>query len=682
MKKSILSLLVVSVALGSCSKETSDSSSATSFGHVESMDDLKVPSSFDWRSAKNVSANVSVSANSGDVMKGIRVDIYSKDPNEGGEMITSGFTDASGVMQQEIKLAGYLDEVFVIAHAGGMENMKYVPLNGNSMSVNFGGAWAPRAYKKGAAGNPTPVPGFSNLYALGTWQADGTPDYLVPVTQDERDSAQKCATHVMAALPEYQSVPCNPIRDHLVFPGVQTELVVEGQSDVYATFLDEGATIQNTLVYFYYHPDSTSGPWAKPGNPAAIDSIFVVFPNVQEGGGVLQPGDRVNLGNFPAGTHISWGLIQGGFKNGSVQQGFDTFYSLDQLNDDQGNTCAGPTFDRHVVSMKKQLDGDSIIVFGFEDITFPGGDFDFNDAVWYVTGDDLSTSKKPNLTAGTDSDQDGIDDNWDDYPNDPNRACDLRYQGTLAFEDLWPVKGDYDMNDHVIYYDLIQTITGAMDVIEIDGTLELRANGAGFDNGFGFKIPGVDKAQVMSVSGTNLTGGTPTEGNGLEATPTNEAVVLVWDQAKTSIPGNPVFYNTSGAPKPYLPFNINVLMDPNNPGGLPSMMDVGAAPYNPFLVSNQDRGREIHLVDMEPTDIADASGVNSYLGTGDDASGGGDFYQTANNLPWALDIPYGWEWPKEQVPIIDAYSDFAAWAMSGGMSFPGWYLSPDPAKVY
>jgi len=681
MKKSILSMLALSVVFASCSKDESEDNSATSFGHVESMADLKVPSAFDWRSAKNVAANISVNAAMGEALEGIRVDIYSEDPNEGGKLISSGFTNESGMMQQELKVDGYLDEVFVIAHAGGIDNMKSVPLTGASLNVQMGNSHVARTYKKGAAGNPTLIPGFSNVYALGTWDANGTPNYLVSPIHS-LDSIQHCATKVMAALPEYQSVPCNPVRQHLVFPGVQTELVVTAQSDVYATFLDEGATIQNTLVYFYYHPDSTSGPWAKPGNPAAIDSIFVVFPNVEESNNIIQSGDRVKLGNFPAGTHISWGLIQGGFSNGNVQPGFDTFYSLDALNDDEGNTCAGPTFDRHVVSMKKELDGDSVIVFGFEDITFPGGDFDFNDAVWYVDGDNLSTSKKPNLTAGRDSDGDGIDDNWDDYPQDPNRACDLYYQGTLAFEDLWPVKGDYDMNDHVIYYDVVQTITGSMDVIEIKGDWEVRANGAGFDNGFGFKLPGVDKSQVSSVTGTAITGGTPTESNGLETTPSQEAVVLAWDEAKTIIPGNPVFYNTQGAPQPYLPLNIDILFDANSQLGLPSMMALGSAPYNPFIISNQDRGREIHLVDMEPTDIAVNAGVNAYLGTGDDASAGSDYYQTANNLPWALDIPYGWEWPKEQVDIVDAYSDFAAWAMSGGMSFPAWYLSPDPSKVY
>ncbi len=56
-----------------------------------------------------------------------------------------------------------------------------------------------------------------------------------------------------------------------------------------------------------------------------------------------------------------------------------------------------------------------------------------------------------------DTDGDGIANTLDMYPNDATRAFDNYYPsktvfGTLAFEDLWPGKGDYDMNDLVVDY--------------------------------------------------------------------------------------------------------------------------------------------------------------------------------------------------------------------------------------
>ncbi len=73
-----------------------------------------------------------------------------------------------------------------------------------------------------------------------------------------------------------------------------------------------------------------------------------------------------------------------------------------------------------------------------------------------------------------DVDGDGIPDDQDDYPNDPLRAFDNYFPaagfGSLAFEDLWPGKGDYDFNDVVVDY-RFQTVTNALNqVVEIFGT--------------------------------------------------------------------------------------------------------------------------------------------------------------------------------------------------------------------
>jgi LruC domain-containing protein len=101
--------------------------------------------------------------------------------------------------------------------------------------------------------------------------------------------------------------------------------------------------------------------------------------------------------------------------------------------------------------------------------------------------------------------------------------------------------------------------------------------------------------------------------------------------------------------------------------------NVGNAPYNPFLVKNQVRGAEVHLPDMQPTDLANVS----FFGTNDDDTnpGAGKYYKTANNLPWALNLDNTFEYPIEGADIITGYLNFPDWAQSNGNNFPDWHTN-------
>jgi LruC domain-containing protein len=100
---------------------------------------------------------------------------------------------------------------------------------------------------------------------------------------------------------------------------------------------------------------------------------------------------------------------------------------------------------------------------------------------------------------------------------------------------------------------------------------------------------------------------------------------------------------------------------------------VGNAPYNPFLVKNQVRGAEVHLPDMQPTDLANVS----FFGTNDDDTNpsAGKYYKTANNLPWALNLDTTFEYPIEGADIITGYLNFPDWAQSNGNNFPDWHTN-------
>lgn len=81
-----------------------------------------------------------------------------------------------------------------------------------------------------------------------------------------------------------------------------------------------------------------------------------------------------------------------------------------------------------------------------------------------------------------DSDGDGVADGEDAYPSDSNRAYNSVYPsangfGTLAFEDLWPNKGDYDFNDVVVDYRIITVTNASNNVVELIAQFKLKASG-------------------------------------------------------------------------------------------------------------------------------------------------------------------------------------------------------------
>jgi len=100
-----------------------------------------------------------------------------------------------------------------------------------------------------------------------------------------------------------------------------------------------------------------------------------------------------------------------------------------------------------------------------------------------------------------------------------------------------------------------------------------------------------------------------------------------------------------------------------------STLDIGN--INPFLISNQRRGHEVHLPGFAPTDLADLK----LLGTGEDNSDpkSNRYYVTKDNHPWALNFADGFIHPIENAAINTAYGHFFDWAQSGGINFPDWY---------
>lgn len=275
----------------------------------------------------------------------------------------------------------------------------------------------------------------------------------------------------------------------------------------------------------------------------------------------------------------------------------------------------------------------------------------------------------------SDSDGDGVDDELDDYPNDPERAFNVFYPnsedyGTLAFEDLWPGKGDYDFNDLVLDYQFKQVLNGSNHLVEFYLDYSVRAIGAELENGFGIAIPGTDPNNVAMISGQQLTESyINLMANGLESGQ-QEAVVILFDNAFSMIDAPASGFGVNTSPEaPYAEPQWNqlyLLFD--NPV---SVQLTGFAPFNPFLIVNKERGREVHLPGNVPTNLYDPAWFGQWFDDSNPATA--KYYQSETNLPWAIDLPTKFDYPIEKVEITSAYLNFGDWAESGGLLFEDWY---------
>lgn len=301
------------------------------------------------------------------------------------------------------------------------------------------------------------------------------------------------------------------------------------------------------------------------------------------------------------------------------------------------------------------------------------------------------------LTPVLDADNDGVADAEDDYPNDPYRAFDNYYPagegfGTLAFEDNWPARADYDFNDLIVDY-RINTVTNAQNqVVELLSTFVLKASGASFKNGFGLQLDGVSPSKISLCSGHQLSSPTfvSTLTSGLEANQTY-ANCIVFDNFQNLMvhPGTGTGINTDPL-APFVPYDtINITMVFINngiaaSGGILNQTELPSSAFNFYVISKQDRGREIHLPDRQPTDLYNPSFFNTLDDDSNTATG--KYYKTETNLPWAINILQGFSYPKETEKISDAYLHFTEWAQSSGSLYPNWYedLSGyrNPEKIY
>lgn len=259
-----------------------------------------------------------------------------------------------------------------------------------------------------------------------------------------------------------------------------------------------------------------------------------------------------------------------------------------------------------------------------------------------------------------DRDKDGVIDTEDDYPDDKTKAFNnysVNYEkggSTVAFEDNWPSKGDYDLNDVVIGYRYLVITSATNQVVHIKADYALLASGGDYQNGAGiqFNLPAKSAANFKTATGVKLEGGQDSVVVILFTSSRNEQVT--WN----TIPGQAV------SPVKNYDMSFDVVDGPQ-------FATFGIGTYNPFIW-NSSRGNETHMMGEAPTKFANAE----TFGTNDDNSKAGKTYSTKGNLPWAISVPIRpFEYPAEKKAITETYLKFADWATSGGVNSKDWYFN-------
>ena len=197
---------------------------------------------------------------------------------------------------------------------------------------------------------------------------------VTPVPEDifNIDLCPTLVSNVVSLFPESKN---NQDKYNPLFTsGSQQRIVLTKDTDVYATFVTEGASLGNVLGYYVYNSNSV------PGSPDDIEKQLI-FPNIHSS--ILTPGDTRKLGNtkLKAGSVVGFFLIVGGYRNGGVYFKRPTSYTDVAWNPNQ--------LQQHVLFEESECGS---IVLGFEDKESATSDKDYNDIIFMVS-DNINNTK-------------------------------------------------------------------------------------------------------------------------------------------------------------------------------------------------------------------------------------------------------------------------------------------------
>ncbi len=658
------------------------------------------PNVFDFSTTQSVQLKVDYSANP--VYGPVFFSVYGENPfevsvsDDGYQTMTlrddvspvyENYTDAKGVFSRTIELPAYATHLYVVSgdFTVSEQLMETEVSNGKATAAVTRAAGA-RSLTRGATGTSTndltPLWNISLmdnnwtkgervfkdwLTTLGTWNSEsGRPDYVntnvdekLKFTEEEFASVYTTATTVLNS-----NRQCS---DEII---TQADLELVKDSEVGITMLGGNTCWHSTLGYYYYTGNT----------PSRADlNIVMLFPNTQDGHWVygkqasmyngnigVERGDVVQLmyypniasGStegatpiFPKGTKLGFILKTNGWGMqktvGNKKYHVQTNYGNRKYNNWGASTdglsyfVRGNTQDIHYDNPEGRSrtakfqcttpNKHTYAIVSFEDA--------FNDKNY----SDVVFALKPM-------------DAFQKLPDPEDKV--VQTKGVYCFEDMWPSKGDYDLNDAVVAFKHTKTfhkLFGQSDfkVVKEVFSLTTYLNYVKHESGLAMRLktPATPSKVVMKKV---------KDGNTEEVSFTkDEDVYLVTDHIMAEI-------GTEYVLELYYENGIS---------------DELAATAKPFLYRDLENGKryEVHVVGETPTSKMDTS----LFGTQDDLSdpAKGLYYVRASNYPFAFylnnatveDVRKLLLRENESKSIDQLYPGYLDWVKSKGKTNANWY---------
>lgn len=672
--------------------------------HEGENTETKVPNSFDFSTVQKVKLNVDYSAfkTYGPVFFGV----YTENPfvtvgegpteiwNEDVSSIYEDYTEANGKFNSVIELPTYAQHLFIATgnFFTGMQLMEADVKNGEvSVVAENTNVSASRVATRAAGtgestndlsklnlttlidnnGKLTGDKLFNNWYNwLGSWNsATGYPDYMIDrnTAKPELVFSDSELEGLYAAVGTAFLSGSDMNEEYCNYP----DLLLEKDSEVTFTILGSSTCWNSSLGYYWYTDDN------KPTKPSDLH-VVMLFPNTQDG----QWGNakKWNLRDYRNNVGVHRGDV--------VQL---KYYPNIANNDKTGETTVFPKGTRIGFVLKTQawgMQGKDYCL----DIGAFSGEKKYN--VWCSTTDGLSYGKKltgdsgkyPNLegksrgakfgykAANGDtytliSFEDAMDDlDFDDLifalkpvgvfahvPEIENKKSSTN--GVYAFEDLWPKKGDYDLNDAVVNVKHEKEFNDNGKIIKESFYLTTYQNYVTLTSGLALTLNTNVNPQNIAMKKIS-----PGETNAVEATFTQDGkVYYLTDDFKGELGTTYILELTYGS----------ALSSSSN-----------MAKVMPFIYRSEgDMNWEVHI----PLEAPTAKMNTSYFGTEDDCSdqSKGLYFVREGNYPFAFYLEGAninafektiLKRENESKRIDELFPGFLEWSTSGGITNQDWYL--------
>ncbi|AUI85687.1 hypothetical protein BS333_04485 [Vibrio azureus] len=513
----------------------------------------------------------------------------------------------------------------------------------------------------------------------------GTPNSTYNISNE---ISEDIVTKFYAKMPEGSPVDVSFIdpSKSLSIP-IDADLNGASHATARVTFLTEGACFINSIGYVVF---DTNNP---PNSLNDINEHVIIFPNISKiPTGELVFGDTVDLNiELQPGQTIAFFLIPNGFGffgsyNNIASMGFwgVPFYTHPNLNPEP-TTELKP---HNVAFIDPQHE---MIVMGFEAIYRPQSDNDFNDIIFGVQISPFSAIDGVDATGTVDTKFEPLDEVISDVEITTVYPAANTYS-TIAYEDNWPLLGDYDFNDVVWRYQITEVLNEPRDVKRFTAAYTLQSMGASYFNGFALHLPNVHISEIASAT---VTKNGVAVGYDVIQSASSEVVLIIAEDLITDLDEEGLLtetchhYRTQVECLDQQPANVltyDLSVEFNTPI---SRNLIGYAPFDPFIFAKPHthhgpftetppgKSWQTHLKAFPGTSIMNGTFFNTY----DDNSYGLEWFLTDNNMPWVINIRDNWDHPIEYIDISLAYPNFPAWVTSSGATNTNWYQSPDSSKT-